>query len=431
MPYAFLCVDIVLDYAFLCAMMRVMVNRNWPELYADLLAKLDGYVEHARWTFCGLGACVDAVLSVHDAVPRLLAASDPAAQALGEMLARRAEAGIGGEVRVEWDGGPAWLDAALQPATALGGTGPHAARVLTALGTPTLLALEHRDAEQMAYLDGGIHLARGSQAVAARDIAPYGLPRPKIYIFEFTAGRSVCATAAPRSSRIIVRFTDPDTEDDPEFERLSIALAEQAGAGVLSGFSAVRGRDLDRTLRRARELALRWRKAGVPVVHLELAGFDTPALRDRTLDGLRGAYSSLGLSQSEYQALVPGDAPETETVVATARRLEVDRLCVHADAWALTVTRGDPDHERTALMAGCLLASTRAALGRPSRPVGINPDAVFEGPPDERRCGDWNVVACAAPYLPRPATTLGLGDTFMAGCLLVLGQAHHGSAAVA
>lgn len=400
-----------------------MPLQNWPERYADLLTRLGDHGAHGRWTFCGLGACVDAMLSVHNAVPVLLASSDPAARALGETLARRAEAGVGGEIRVDWDNGPAWLDAALRPAVALGGTGPHAARVLTLLGAPALLALQHRDAEQMACLDGDIRLARGGQPVAARDIAPHGVSRPKIYIFEFTAGRPVRAAAPPRSSRIIVRFTDPDTENDPEFEALSTALAAQGGAGVLSGFSAVNSRDLDPALRRARALGLRWREAGVPVVHVEMAGFDTPALRDRTLEGLRGACTSLGLSQSEYQALVPGGAPETETVVATARRLEVDRLCIHADAWALTATRGDPDRERTALMAGCLLAGTRAALGRPARPTGISPDAVFEAPPEERRCGDWKVVACAAPYLSRPATTLGLGDTFMAGCLLVLGQA--------
>ncbi len=407
-----------------------MPHQNWPERYADLLIHLAGYSVHARWTFCGLGACVDAMLSVHDAVPVLLASSDPAARALGETLARRAEAGVGGEIRVDWDDGPAWLDAALRPAAALGGTGPHAARVLTGLGAPALLALQHRDAEQMACLDSDIRLARNGQPVAARDIAPCGLPRPKIYIFEFTAGCLVRATAPPRSSRIIVRFTDPDTEDDPEFEALSTALAAQAGAGVLSGFSAVSSRDLEGALRRARALGLRWREAGVPVVHLEMAGFDPPALRDRTLEGLRGAYTSLGLSQSEYQALVSGGAPETETVVATARRLEVDRLCVHADTWALAATRGDPERERTALMAGCLLASTRAALGHPARPTEVSPDAVFETPPDERRCGEWSIVACAAPYLSRPATTLGLGDTFMAGCLLVLGQAPGPAAAM-
>ena len=403
-----------------------MPNRDWLNEYGELLRCLDQYVGRARWTFCGLGACVDAMLSAHDAVPVLLAASDDHAQALGDTLARRAEAGIGGEIRVDWDGGPAWIDAALHPTTALGGTGPHAARVLTLIGAPALLALKHRDAEQMACLDGGIRLAQGGRAVAAREVVRHGLPRPKIYIFEFTAGRFVREAAAPRSSRIIVRFTDPDTEDDLAFEALSTALAGQAGAGVLSGFSAVDAARLDHVVARARILGLCWRGAGVPVVHLEMAGYDTPALRDRVLAGLRGSCNSIGLSQSEYQAMVPCSAPETETVVATAERLGVDRLCIHADTWALAATRGDPEHERAALMMGCLLAGTRAALGHPARPTGVNPEVVFETPPGEQRGGGWAVVACAAPYLPRPATTLGLGDTFMAGCLLVLGQERHG-----
>ena len=415
----------MLDCAFLRASVRGMVGHdwqeNWQERYAALAARFGDHARHARWTFCGLGACVDATLSVHDAAPVLLAASDPAARSLGELLARRAESGVGGEVRVQWDGGPAWLDAALRPRTALGGTGPHSARVLTLLGAPALLALEHRDAEQMACLDGDIRLARNGAAVAARDVVPHGLPRPKIYIFEFTAGRIVRETPSPRSSRIIVRFTDPEPEDDAEFEALSTSLAHAAGAGVLSGFNAVGHGNLDAALARARTLGSRWRAAGLALVHMEMGGYDTSALRDRALDGLRGVTTSLGFSQSEYRALFPGQDPETATVVAAARQLGVDRLCIHADTWAMTATRADPGRERAALMAGCLLASTRAALGHPAWPPAPGPAATFKAPPDEHRSDDWNIVACAAPYLPRPVTTLGLGDTFMAGSLLVLG----------
>jgi ADP-dependent phosphofructokinase/glucokinase len=32
-------------------------------------------------------------------------------------------------------------------------------------------------------------------------------------------------------------------------------------------------------------------------------------------------------------------------------------------------------------------------------------------------------VCCPAPYLEKPAATIGLGDTFLAGTLLVLGGA--------
>ena len=399
-----------------------MVVQNWPTLYGELAARFGDHVAQARWTFCGLGACVDATLSLHDATPTLLAASDPAARSLGELLVHRAENGIGGEVRVRWDGGPAWLDAALQPRMALGGTGPHSARVLSLLGAPALLALEHRDREQMAHLDGDIRLAQAGAATASRDISPEGTPRPRIYIFEFTAGRTVRAIASPRSSRIIVRFTDPQTEDDGDFDALSTSLAHDAGAGLLSGFNAIGHGDLDAALARARALGSRWRAAGLALVHMEMGGYDTPALRDRALQGLRGVTTSLGFSQSEYRDLVPGDEPETATIASAARRLGVNRLCIHADTWAMSATCGDPDREREALMAGCLLASTRAALGRSAWPTAPGPAAVFEAPPDEHRSDGWNVVACAAPYLPRPVTTLGLGDTFVAGTLLVLGR---------
>jgi len=39
------------------------------------------------------------------------------------------------------------------------------------------------------------------------------------------------------------------------------------------------------------------------------------------------------------------------------------------------------------------------------------------------KSGERSVVSCAAPYLERPAGTIGLGDTFLAGTLLVLGGA--------
>ncbi len=406
-----------------------MEKCKWHSGYASLIAGLGEYGAHGRWTFCGLGVCVDAMLSAHDAADILLASPEPPARTLGQTLAQRAGAGIGGEIRVEWDGGPAWLDAALPPRQVLGGTGAHAAWVLTLLGAPALLALGHRDAEQMACLDGGICLAEHGRPTPAREVAPRGTPRPKIYIFEFMAGQRIGGAVAPRSSRIIVRFTDPGLEDDPEFEALSMALAPEAGAGVLSGFSAVGGGDLDGAVMRARSLGLRWRAAGVPVVHLEMAGFDTPGLRDHTLVALHGAFSSIGFSQSEYRALVSGAGPETASIVATAERLGVDRLCIHADAWAVAATRRDPDQERAALMMGCLLAGTRAAQGRPAWPAALDPAAVFEPPPEESQNGPWRIVSCAAPFLPQPVTTLGLGDTFMAGCLLVLGQLHRSGAA--
>jgi ADP-dependent phosphofructokinase/glucokinase len=111
-------------------------------------------------------------------------------------------------------------------------------------------------------------------------------------------------------------------------------------------------------------------------------------------------------------------------MAALGEELEVDRLCVHADTWAASVVHGDPNLERRALMSGCAVASARAAAGEPVAHIAIAKAAKFDPVPfDETlRLGDRSFVSCPAPYLEQPATTLGLGDSFTAGCLCVLGQ---------
>jgi ADP-dependent phosphofructokinase/glucokinase len=39
--------------------------------------------------------------------------------------------------------------------------------------------------------------------------------------------------------------------------------------------------------------------------------------------------------------------------------------------------------------------------------------------------GNNSIVCCATPYLKHPAATIGLGDTFLAGTLLILGDTNH------
>ena len=158
-----------------------------------------------------------------------------------------------------------------------------------------------------------------------------------------------------------------------------------------------------------------------------MSGFHDLGARDRVLAAARGAITSLGMSHSEFGelGLAGGSSAPVSAMMALADRLELDRLCVHADHWAAAATRKDPRTEREALMAGCLVASARAAANRPVVPDDIPEGATFREPSFAplARHGAWSIVACPSPYMPRPATTLGLGDSFTAGCLLVLGAA--------
>jgi ADP-specific Phosphofructokinase/Glucokinase conserved region len=393
---------------------------DWEPAYAIVLERLDAHVAEARLTLCGLSVCVDATVSLHDA-GALLDPSDGEAARFAAMLLERAAAGIGGERKVDWPDGPAWLDARVPFGRDLGGTGAHAARVLTVLGAPALLALDTRSSEQMAVLDPELRLARGGCSIPAKSIAPNRPNAIKTYIFEYTKGRPIGSVVPPRSSRIIVRFDDPGLQHDRDFELLSGRLAPQAGAAILSGFNTVAGGALGSELAWTRELANGWRSAGIPAIHFELAGYSRPEYRDEALRACTGCMTSVGLSLSEFAALLP-QTDLASGMRALGQRLGVRRVCVHADEWAAAATLDDPVRERDALLMGSLLASTRAAYGRPLVPQALPPGAVFSEPPElPDRLGEWRFVACSVPYFACPATTLGLGDTFMAGCLLVLG----------
>lgn len=401
------------------------MHNPWHDAYRALQTRLDTYAAQAGWTMCGLSLCVDAFTQLDDACCARLAEGPPGACALGAELHRRAASGIGGELRLDWAEGPAWLDARLPFRIALGGTAAHAAKLLTRLGAPALLALEHRTPEQVAVLDPDMLLA-GEEPVRAADLRPEGADRLRVYVFEYTAGHSLAGVLLPRSSRIIVRFHDFDLERDAAFARLAPRLLRAApgkGSGILAGFNALgQGARLDAGLRYARGVAADWKGAGIGVIHVELAGYETPACRDRSLTALSGSMTSLGMSLSEFRALEPELPSLPEGLCRLGTRLGLSRVSVHADDWAMSATRHDPDQEREALMMGCLLASARAAAGGPAIPIALPPEAQFAEPPAEEYGHGWHIVSCPSPHLLRPRTTLGLGDTFMAGCLLVLGQ---------
>jgi hypothetical protein len=401
------------------------VQTSWLEDYAGLLRRLGLYAQRAQWTVCGLSVCVDAFTPL-TACDSRLAAGPPQARALGAELRHRAGAGIGGEIRVDWSEGPHWVDENLPLRTALGGTSAHAARLLTMLGAPALLALEHRGPEQVGVLDPDMLIAEGSRPVRAADVVAAGANRPRVYVFEFTAGESFGGITAPRSSRIIVRFHDLALEHDAAFERLSprlIGTHRGLGAGIVSGFNALgAGPALEPGLEYARRHAQGWAAAGIGVIHLEMAGYETDHCRDTALNRLAGSVTSIGMSLSEFRAIDPEAPSLSGGMRRLGERLGVDRICVHADHWAMSATRRDPAQEREALMMGCLMASARTATGSLHVPQALPVEAHFETPPEEETQDEWHIVSCSSPHLDRPRTTLGLGDTFMAGCLLVLGQ---------
>jgi ADP-dependent phosphofructokinase/glucokinase len=90
---------------------------------------------------------------------------------------------------------------------------------------------------------------------------------------------------------------------------------------------------------------------------------------------------------------------------------------VHADDWSLAVHRDDSATVERRLMAGNLLASVRAAAGSPQSTLATPPGAVLthDHPRSGPVGGGWQQTCVPAPWLRTPRSSIGLGDTFVAG----------------
>jgi ADP-dependent phosphofructokinase/glucokinase len=399
-------------------------NVEWAGAYRDLLQRLPTYIEDARLTICGLSTFIDGYVRLHEAEALWNARKETPEEALGRELFRRASAGIGGEFFMDWPEGGKWVETNLRVSRwGIGGSGAQAAQTLATLGAPALMSLEDRGERQLSVIHPNILVAIKGGLSKCGDLLASEGGKSAHYIFEFTAGTQVGSVILKRSSRTIVRFRDERLDNDPDFAQQSIAAASNAGGGILSGFNEIGEETLDESLIESVALAEAWRGQGLKTIHLEIGDYGTVALRDKVLSSLGGVVNSLGMNYAELSALSGGSQDTIGKACELAEILSLSRLCVHSDTWALTITRDDPQRELEALLCGCLLASVRAEKGFPTRPGEIPTHAEFYPLSWEKfgKSGQRSIVSCSAPYLERPAGTIGLGDTFLAGTLLVLG----------
>ena len=400
-----------------------MTSDHWRKSYGDLIDRLPAHVSNARTAICGLATCVDAYVRLDEAQALLNAETATPQAALAKELFRRAAAGIGGEFRLNWPAGGTWVEKNLRISSwGLGGTGAQAAQTLATLGAPTLMSLEDRGARQLSVIHPDIKVAGKSGLIRCGDLPILQTLKPAHYIFEFTEGVKVGSVIPRRSTRTIVLFADDPLDNDPDFVRESIAVATVAGAGIVCGFNGVADRGLETAIAETLMLTKAWKDRGLKTIHLELGDYSSAKSRDTVLKSLIRDITSLGMNHSELRGLCEGSQNPIDKAYELAGALKLSRLCIHADTWALAITRINPEHELEALMMGCLLASSRAAVGHVTVPQRLPDCARFVEPPlpvSKKRDG-WSVVCCPAPYLAAPVATIGLGDTFLAGTLLVL-----------
>jgi ADP-dependent phosphofructokinase/glucokinase len=408
--------------------MTTTASRDWREIYLTVAERLTSQAPSARLIFTGTSACVDAIFRIDaDRLSRLqhrpatATADDRIGARLLDRVLDRIAHDRGGELLTPWPTGPQWVFNLLGKPERhqVGGTGPQASWALATIGARSVLALADRSAEQLAVIDPRAGICANGTVLAAGATTSHGRPSKLQHcILEFTAGVSSGPVTIRRSSRIILRFGDEPVERDEEYLAVTRKLAPGAGAGLVSGLNGPGGDNDHAGQAWVLALTRAWSDAGLAVIHHELAEFPTPQqLRDAA--GL-ATVTSVGLSLSELFMLTGTRTDPRMLALDVARRCGAGRVIVHADNWALAVHRDDPARQEAVLLAGNSLASARARTGRPTAVVTPAPEATYteDRPADGALGYGWCATCVPAPHLPKPGSTIGLGDTFVAGILL-------------
>jgi ADP-dependent phosphofructokinase/glucokinase len=252
-----------------------MKAQSWVERYTSVLSALSMTAERLPLTLCGLGTCLDAYVRLAKATALFEAGIPKEAAILAAELIRRTERGTGGEYRVIWPEAESWILGNLPIlGWGLGGTGAQVARALALLGGKALISLEDRSAQQLSVVHPDVFIADASGLRRCGEVTPHPPSKPPHCIFEVAAGERVGPIMAQRSTRIIVRFIDEHLDRDPDFVRESINWVDRAGSAVICGFNELAEQHLDQELTTSCHLLSEWRRQGLPLVHLELGGYE-------------------------------------------------------------------------------------------------------------------------------------------------------------
>ncbi|PVE69928.1 ADP-dependent glucokinase/phosphofructokinase [Microbacterium testaceum] len=400
--------------------------------YAAVLGGLNGLVRTAPLIATGFSVCNDHICTVGEvefaAIVDARDDDDAEVRDLARWLHDRILNGRGGEVLAERRGFD-WIVRTFRGTPTMGGTGAQVSRVLASLGVQSVLALSDRTAAQLDTMDDGLRVVGDDGGLhSPREITPSpARPNDPIFVFQFTQGvllRGAVGDAEAiitrRSTRIILRAPARALDLDDAFA--AYVEDHRLTTMLLSGFQTAEPAAVEPT-RAWFQDRFAWLADRPRLVHFEIAEYESHEHARSAVAGLTGFANSLGMSLSELGQLASIPDP-VEAAVAIANELGLDRVSVHADDFAFVVTTGDPVLEEEALLAGCLLAASRAVTGAPvlprEMPAGTTlsplPASLRRESPDPR----YRLVAVPSPYTPSPCVTLGLGDTFVAGMLLAL-----------
>ncbi len=459
-------------------------TNDWPERFAAALAAAERRRCEDFSVACGYTNNVDVLVKLDAEAQCALAAIDPGGchGPVGELperiddpvdvvnaLLHHMRAGTGdvigvGEEMSQWLA-PRFSRTGTGPRPLqLGGAGAQAANTLAHLGYRALVhvtALSAADANVFSDSERLVVATPDGLRPLVQAVRPGD--RPMIhYVLEFQTGDCLSwggmTVRAQRANRIIMIY-DPVNAwlpIDPLFFQAMADPATHVNRAMITGFTVLDSVETSRarmavTLEHVRAVR---RTRPELMFHAELACVSDPALIRPIVDDLAPRMDSVGGNEQEVTMAVAGwQAPPPEAIedrlallvelrarLAAAGGLRPRRVNLHTQDYCLTLTDFDPSVEQKALLFGSLVSGTRARLGKWPRTEDLR-RTLADGRPgpasqeaEERLAAvvplnegigpyaDANLVFAPTLSVSHPAGTVGLGDSFTGGILVMMGK---------
>jgi len=352
--------------------------------------------------------------------------------------------GLGGEVEITEESVCRFLEDQFETSMALGGTCAQGAAALGALGFPLVAHITDRCSQVCGLMDyPGVSTVSGGRLVPISSAASGEAP-VRHMILQFSKGDIVEAGGrsfeVPVSNRVILDFDKVHkvVPIDAGFTGYLEANAGRVASYAVSGFNAIVEKRIceERTEELGRHLG-RLRSANPSfVAYLEGAHYFSAEIEDALFRGLAGEVDVLGVNEEELVAIAGsfGVGVDKEDLRSVLRGLDgilgkypFGGVVMHTKDYSMYYGREfeGADIEK-GLTLGNLMSATRARTGR----YGSREDCAdsLSLPLSEAGLAFAEELGRSAParfarivpsrYMERPACTIGLGDTFMAGVQL-------------
>lgn len=365
-------------------------------------------------------------------------------QDLARIICFFAANGMGGEVEVDNIEVVNEIKKRFNFRYGLGGTCAQGAAALAAIGTPALIHITDASDEVIDFLAfDSIETVRGGKRVPI-DKARTGMPPLIHLIMQFTKGGWMKTLndviQVPLSNRVIIDYDQvhKSLPVQPDYMEYLEAHAELITSYDISGFNAI----LDLEVLKERVTVLsehfrRLRKKNQKLcIYLESAHYISSAARDYVYGALADCIDIIGMNEEELVDLaeksgIVMEKDDIDTVISCLDYIldafPVKGFVLHTKDYSMYYgdNPGQVDIE-LGLTMGNLMSGTRARTGRYGTPEDCletlkqplsETGLKFYEELGSRRL-KRHAILVPSRYMERPVTTIGLGDTFVAGMQL-------------